>query len=176
MSVEHIKSTSVTNREASPPVANTAGAGAAGRLHSINDYVTAPASASADSTLRVVRVPSNCKVKRVILESEAQAAGKFDVGVYYPITGHTGVADLAANAIDQNLFAIDVDCASAVAPLDVTNYGSSAYTLGKRNQPLWQAAGLSSDPGGYFDIALTVHTTAITTGTGKTGLLVDSVA
>ena len=31
---------------------------------------------------------------------------------------------------------------------------------------LWEALGLASDPGGWFDIVATVVTTAVTTGTG----------
>ena len=64
-----------------------------------------------------------------------------------------------------------IDCASAVVPTEVVNE-SGTYTLDKRKQPLWQAVGLSADPGGYFDIVATVKTTAVTTGTGKFGVRV----
>lgn len=172
MAVDHVLSTSVTNREAVPQVTNSAGAGAAAPIQVIDDYVTAVASSSVDATYRLVRVPSTAKVKRITFESEAQAAGKFDIGVYYPVTGKTGVADLAANAIDQDFFATAVDCAALVLPTVITNE-SATYTLAKRKQPLWQALGLSADPGGYLDIVATVVTTAVTTGTGKLGVIVE---
>lgn len=173
MAVDHVKSTPITNLDASPAVANTAGEGAAVALKSVDGYATALASSSADATYQLVRVPSNCKVKSVILESEAQGAGAFDIGVYYATDGEGGkpTALLAANAISQALFASAVSCAAAVVPTDVTNE-SGTYTLDKRTQPLWQAAGLSADPGGYFDIVATVKTTAVTTGTGKFGIRV----
>ncbi len=162
MAVENLKSTSVTNDDATPIVLNSPGAGGLFRLHEIDDYVTLSASASVGSTYRVVRVPTNAKVKSVVLESEAQGAGKVQIGVYAPNGGAV---------VSVNLFGNDIDLASAVSPTnEVAQSGN--YTLDKRKQPLWQAAGAASDPGGFYDIALTVHTTAVTTGTGKTGLRV----
>jgi len=38
-------------------------------------YATAVAASSVDATYQICRVPSNAKVKSVILESEAQGAG-----------------------------------------------------------------------------------------------------
>lgn len=174
MAVEHVKSTPISNAEATPPVANLTGAGAAGYLREIGGYITAPASASVDSTFRAVRLPSTVKVKAIVINSQAQAAGKVDIGVYYPTAGPGAVADLAANAIDQDFFATAVDLASAVQPTDVTNE-SGTYTPAKQLQPLWQAIGLSADPRCMLDIVMTVVTTAVTTGTGQTGLSVRYV-
>lgn len=169
MALEHVKSTPVSNLDAIPVVPNTAGEGGPNYLREVSGYVTVPAAANVDSTLRCVRVPTTAIIKSLVIESEAQGAGKVDVGVYYPTTGKTGVADLAANAVDQDFFASVVDLAAAVVPTDIVNE-SGTNTLDKRNQPLWQAVGLTSDPGGYFDIVATVKTTAVTTGTGKLGL------
>lgn len=174
MTVDHVKSTAISNADATPAVPNTTGEGASGYLREVSGYATALASSSADATYRLVRVPTTVKVKSIIFESEAQAAGKFDVGVYYPTIGTTGKADLAANAVDQDFFASIIDCASAVVPTEIVNE-SGTNTLDKRNQPLWQAVGLSSDPTGYFDIVATVKTTAVTTGTGKLGVSVRYV-
>lgn len=177
MAVDHVKSATITNLDATPPVANTAGEGAAGRLQEIFGYATAVASSSADATYQLVRIPSNCKVKSIIFESEAQGAGKFDLGLYYATDGVGGHATalLAADAIDQDFFATIIDCASAVTPTEVVNE-SGTYTLDKRNQPIWQAVGLTSDPGGFFDVVATVKTTAVTTGTGKFGISLRYVA
>ena len=62
--------------------------------------------------------------------------------------------------------ASDISCASAVASADVINE-SGNYTVDKRGKQLWDALGLTTDPGGFFDIVAVVHTTAVTTGTGK---------
>lgn len=168
MAVDHVKSTGITNADAN--TANNAGELAVGTLRAVRGYTTAVASSSVDATYQIWRIPSNCSVQRIIFESEAQTAGKVDIGAYYATDGFGGkpTALLAAAAIDQDFFATAVDCASAVTPTDVTNE-SGTYTLDKRTQPIWQALGLTSDPGGNFDICLTVVTTAVTTGTGKWG-------
>lgn len=171
MAVDHVKSTPVTNLDAAPVVYPTAGEGGPAALKSVSSGdVLGVASSSINATYQFVRVPSNSKVKQVIFDSEAQAAGAIDIGVYYATDGEGGkpTALLAAAAISQALFASAVALTSLSQPTDVTNE-SGTYTPAKRNQPLWQAAGLSSDPGGYFDIVGTL-TTAITTGTGKMGL------
>ncbi len=175
MAVEHVKSTPVTNLDATPAVPSTTGEGGKGYLVEVSGYVTVPASASADSTFRFVRVPTTAKIKAVVASSEAQAAGTVDIGVYYPTIGRTGVADLAANAIDQDFFAAVYSYAAASAPTDVTYQAGAGNLRSEINTPLWQALGLTSDPGGFFDIVATVKTTAITTGTGVATLSVRYV-
>jgi hypothetical protein len=171
MAVDHVKSAAITNADASPPVANTSGEGGPAHLLSVSSgSVVALASSSQNATYQFVRVPSNCKVKQLIFESAAQAAGAIDIGVYYATNGEGNqpTALLAANAISQALFASAVALTSASGPTDVTNE-SGNYTPDMRNEPLWKAAGLSSDPGGMFDIVGTLST-AVTTGTGAMGL------
>lgn len=176
MAVDHVKSTFITNLDASPIVANTAGEGGPAPVKIVEGSAVGVASSSIASTYQFVRVPSNSKIKRLWFESAAQTAGKLDLGLYYATDGTGGHATglLAAAAIDQDFFATDIDCASAVAITNVTNE-SGTYTIDKREQPLWQAVGLTSDPGGYFDIVGTVHTTAVTTGTGRWGVRCDYV-
>lgn len=174
MAVNHIKSTPIQNSEATIVVPNATGAGAAGPMREITGSIVAVAADSIDSTYRFVRIPTNAKVKRIRATSQAQGAGAFDFGVYYPTVGSTATADLAANAIDQDFFASAVSFASAVQPTEITNE-SGTYTADKWNQPLWQALGLAADPGGLgFDIVGTA-TTAVTTGTGIVGLSVEFV-
>jgi len=174
MAVDHVKSATITNLDATPVVPLTAGEGGPAPLKYIDGYATAVASSSADATYQLCRIPSNAKVKKIIFESQAQGAGAFDLGLYYATDGVIGktTALLAAAAIDQDFFATVIDCASAVLPTDVTNE-STTYTLDKRTMPIWQAVGLSADPGGNFDIVATVKTTAVTTGTGKFGISVS---
>lgn len=172
--VDHVKSTIITNLDATPPVTPTAGEGAFAHLKHVDGFATVLAASVADSTYQLCRIPSNCKVKRLVFESEAQGAGKVDIGLYYATDGRIGkpTSLLAANAIDQDFFATVIDLASAVKETIVTNE-SGSYTVDKRNQPIWQAVGLSVDPGGNFDIVATVKTTDVTTGTGKIGLTAE---
>lgn len=177
MGTSHLKTAAITNLDATPPTASSSGEGAPGRLVHADGYVTAVAADAAGSTYQLARVPTNAKVKAVILESEAQGAGKVQVGLYYSSSPSDGTPPANQGTVVSgcvNLFAQDVDLTSAYGPTNVTNQ-NGAFTLDKRLQPLWQAAGLSSDPGGFFDIVATVHTTAITTGTGKVGARVEYV-
>jgi hypothetical protein len=173
MAIDHVKSGIITNLDASPAVPPTAGEGGPAPMKYVDGYSTAVASSSAGATYQLARIPSTAKVKTIIFESAAQGAGKFDLGLFYATDGRGGnpTSLLVAAAIDADFFATAIDCASAVTPTDVTNE-SGTYTLDKRIQPIWQAAGLSSDPGGYFDIVASVITTDVTTGTGKFGIKV----
>lgn len=177
MAVENLKTTALTNADATPRVASAKGEGAPGRVHHLDGYQTASASASVGSTYALARLPTTAKVKRVLFESGAQTAGAFSIGVYYASAGpdEPGDSSLAGTAIDADLFASVVNCASAVAITDVTNE-SGTYSPDKRDLPLWQAAGLSADPGGKIDIVATVDTTAVTTGTGKLMVQVEFIA
>lgn len=163
------KSTSLTNLDATPVVQNTAGAGAAGRLKHVNDYLTAPTNAAGTANAninRLVRVPTTAKVKFVYTEGAAQTKGAYNVGVYYSDSTVDGTAaanqGLEANS-SKAFFASSQSFASAVARTDVTNQ-SGTYTVAKRNQPLWQAIGLTTDPGGYFDICATSVATVSVAG------------
>jgi len=173
MAVDHVKSTPITNLDASPAAIQTMGEGGPASLKSISSGdVIGVAASSIDATYQFVRVPSNCKVKQVIFDSQAQAVGTIDLGVYYATDGEGGqpTSLLVAAAISRTLFAAAYSIAAATGQTDVTNQ-STNYTPTKRNQPLWQAAGLAADPGGYFDIVGSLAT-AITTGTGKMGMTV----
>lgn len=164
MSTEALKSASITNRDATPQVANNAGNGAPGRLKMVDDYVTTTSGVTVGSTYRIVQVPSNARVKRLTWEAEAMTQGPFDVGVAYAF----GRQDKpAGDVISAAFFASATSAASAVpAGTEITNE-SGTYTLDKRGKQLWDALGLSADPGGYFDIIFT-STNTITAG-GKMG-------
>ena len=170
MGTSALKSTQITNLDATPVTPNTRGINAPGGVQLVDGYVTAVASDAAGSTYKMVRVPSNAVVKRLTLASEAQGAGKINLSVYYSDSAVDGTQPSLQGIIvpttGDQFFASDVDLTSAVTPTDVTNE-SGNYTPDKRNKRLWDALGLTSDPGGFFDIVAVVHTTAITTGTGK---------
>ena len=156
-----LKSTAITNREATPRVLNSPGRGAPGRLHMVTVYLASVTAAlSITSVIRMCEIPAYCVVKRVSFQSAAQGAGKFDIGLYR--TNGDGGA-----VVDQDFFATAVDCASAVAITDVTNE-STTYTQAKQQQPIWQAAGMTTAPapGTMLDVACVVASTDVTTGTG----------
>jgi len=169
MAIDHVKSLAITNLDASPVVPVTAGEGTGATLNAVSSGdVIGVASSSIAATYQFVRVASNCKIKSLLFSSEAQAAGTVNLGLYYATDGLGGkpTALLLANTINATLFASAIAVTSAVTQQEVL---ANAFTPLMRNQPLWQAAGLASDPGGEFDIVGTLAA-ALTTGTGKMGL------
>lgn len=163
-----LKGVEISNREATPRVLNKPGLGEGAVEKTAYGYLASvPASLSITSVIRLVSIPSNAIITGLYLQSAAQTAGKFDVGLYR--TNGDGGA-----VVDQDFFATAVDCASAVVITDVLNE-SGTNTIAKQSQPIWQAAGMSADPKSQLDIALTVVTTDVTTGTGAISLRVKYV-
>ncbi len=161
-----LKSASVTNDDASPAVANTEGKGAPARLKHVNDFYNSPANdGSTLHVIKLVRIRSNAVVKSVVVEGAALTKGAFDVGLYYSTANDGTQPTLQGTAVDLDFFATAVDFSSAVAKTDVTNERTAAgYPVSARNKPIWEAAGLSTDPGGYFDVAFTLMNTQTVTG------------
>lgn len=156
-----LKSTAVADAVAVPPVLHNPGMGGQGIVKQVYGYIASVTAAlSATSVIRLCQVPSNAVVDSVVISSDAQGAGKFNIGVYLPNGG------LVAFTNSDSFFTADLDCASAVIDQQCVMKATSRNTIAKRNQPLWQAIGMAADPGGVLDIAATVHTTDVTTGTG----------
>lgn len=165
MAVVTTKSSIITNRDGGAGTLNSSILDG-GRAREKYDIVAAANGDSATSKYIICQVPTNCRVTRVLLWSDAlggSAAG--DVGVYRT------TADGGA-AVDADFFATAAAVASAVAGTDITNE-STTNTLIKRGQPLWQALGVASDPGGFYDIVITL--TAATAAAGSIGLTVAYV-
>ncbi len=176
MSIEALKTTSITNLDATPMVANTAGEGAGQALLVQTEYITVSAAASTTSTYRMIRVPTNAKVKSLVVESEAMGGGNVNLSVYYSDAYATdGSPPTQAGAIvggspgGNAFFASDIDLTSAIVGTQIINE-SGTNTLNLRNTALWSALGLTADPGGFFDLVYVVHTNAITTGAARLGL------
>lgn len=161
MVTETLKSTSITNLDATPVIRPTGAEGAPGYLRHINDFLTPTSGKTAGSIYRFVRIPSYARVKAVIVAGAAQTVGKYDFGLYHsdstvdgtPVSKNNGTI---LNSDSLSYFASDYSFASAVNDANITNL--RLHTPAQRNKPIWQAAGLSSDPGGYFDVAATLKT------------------
>ncbi len=152
MALEYLKSTQITNRDATPAVLNNPVTDA-GVLRAKVATIAPSASASISATYRMVDIPSNARVHRVIFQAAAMGTGKFDIGVYRNTRDGGAV-------VDADFFASAVDCSAAVAMTDVTNE-SAEYSMAEQTQQLWQAVGASEDPKSTYDITLTA-TSAVT--------------
>lgn len=152
MAVVNRSSGFITNADASPPVINDSYL--RGQVNEAVGTITPATDDSATSIGRLVRVPSNCRLSKLELSAaDFTTAGVADIGVY------RSVADGGA-VVDADFFASLLDFAAGSGlgtHNDVTNE-SGTYTLAKQVQPLWQAVGLASDPGGYLDICYTITT------------------
>lgn len=164
MTAEALKSTPITNLDASPPVRTTTGKGVPGVVQMADGTATATDTTTTGSTYRLCRIPSNAIVKQLwACLDTAVTTFTVDMGVYYPTVGAPpGVTP--ATALDADLFASAVALASIVVPTQYTmEAAAAALIVADMFKPLWDLAGLTSDPGCDLDIVFT--TTATTDGT-----------
>lgn len=172
MAVFNLKSTLITNRDATPKVL-TDNLVSGGMLKESEGYVaSAGATDSAGTTYRLCTVPSRARVSSVVMQNTAFGAGAaFNVGVYWPsyipfpiapFGDHPTPAD-AGTVISANFFANALSVAAAAGPTDVVNQ-SGTNTIAKQEMSLWQAIGLTADPGLDLDIVVTIQTAIIAAG------------
>lgn len=179
MAVENLKSIPITALDTLPKIDNIAGQGASGYVRQQGAYISPSTAASVASTYRLIRINTNVQVKHLLLESSADTNGTVSVGLAYSDAPLFGITDgtpaalagtvVAGNGV--NFFATSFSLATATnEPTDIVNQ-STNYPPSARNLPIWQAVGLASDPGGFFDILLTV--TAAIQATGLLGVEVE---
>lgn len=156
MAVVTVKSTTISNRDNVPPIIND-GRLERGSLRSSHGYTTATNGDSATSKYILASVPTTALVRKLLFScANLGASSAVNVGVY------RNTKDGGA-AVSASLFASAQATSAALSNSDVTNQ-SGSYTLDKQEQPLWQAAGLTSDPGGTLDIVATVSVAIAATG------------
>lgn len=168
MATEIVKSTAITNLDATPPTRATSGKGAVytpQKVHAVA-HVTSGVTAAGESYYRMVRVRSTVKIKRILMWLDvAGTTITGDVGLYYsdsPNLDGTSSPNSAGGAINVDHFASAVALAAIVlVPLDVTREATT-YLGADMELPLWNtsASGLTADPGGFFDIVFTLTSTA----------------
>lgn len=154
----NLKSTIISNRDASPKVLTDAFV-SGGEVRESEGFVqTGSAADAVGSTYRLCQVPSNARVTSLVLQNDALGAGAVvNIGVYYPTTVPVGAglsSALAGTAINASAFAAAVSVAAVGAATEVVTRANVAINL--QEQALWQLAGLTSDPLIYLDIVITV--------------------
>lgn len=155
MAVVNTKSPQVTAQDAGT-MANAYVAG--GRLHSKSDVVAIGATDSANSTFRVVRIPSNARLSGVTLFNDALGTGgAANIGIYQTATngGAAVSAALLASGVSLVAASTNGDGMAAVAPAN-------------RTKRLWELLGLAADPMREYDVVVTL--TAAGTAGGNVGL------
>lgn len=160
MAVVAVKSSAVTNADAG--VLNNARVAKMSMREAVGTVELANGDSIA-STYRVARIPSNARVSRVLISCDAITSGAGDVGVYQT-AGNGGAV------VDADFFASAQSIATALVNTDITHEADPAdagagFGLADVEKPLWQALGLTVDPGIDYDVALTLTAAAAAAGT-----------
>lgn len=135
-----------------------------GRLRFKRIEIELPDSANND-TVRFASFKSNDVILGIkIYSDDLGTAGTLDLGLAY-----TGSANDGAT-IDADRFASAIDVNQAAVNGTEVMSESGVLTADLVARPLWQAAGLTEDPGGNFDLLGT--TPAGTTAAGTVTLVV----
>tara|TARA_Y100000310_G_scaffold239682_1_gene243370 strand:- start:9274 stop:9792 length:519 start_codon:yes stop_codon:yes gene_type:complete len=125
--------------------------------------------------VHVALVPMNAKILSIKLfnddlDSNGSPALAADVGLYYG--GDNGIGVSVGDVIDRDCFATAItDLQSASSGLEV---GYEARDF-KNNKEVWEDGGLSSNPGGWAYVSVTIETAAATAAAGDLRLDVEYV-
>jgi len=158
MAVVAVKSTLITNADATPVVLNSP------RVDGAFEHVkvaTAAITSGDDiaSTYRMFRVPSNAVMT--------------DLRIYSPDIGTTTISDIGLYAADGGAVADADFFASALSLKDGALNGvdvlheAAVFTIANSGKELWDALGLTSDPSVFYDVTLTLTGAADATATVK---------
>ena len=140
----------VANFEAAPQVANDAGL-----LHGVvrvaqGTIALAAGDSDNDDVVMLAPIPSNAVVPQIFVGSDTFGGScTFNVGIY----------QTDGTVVDEDYFATAVADAAALA--DVRHEAANINTAGKM---MWEMAGASSDPGGFYYIAATMAAAGGTEG------------
>lgn len=158
MAVVNTKSTLVTNADASPSTMSGVVV-SGGRRRSMVATLEAVSGDSIGSTYRMFRVSSQWRIAEIVLYCDAITTCAADVGLYN-VPG-TGSAD--GSVVDADAYASAQSLASAITT--GTNVAFEARNVDKIANQVWQDAGLTSDSGKQYDLALTLTAAAGSAGT-----------
>ena len=167
MTIEALKTTAITNLDATPAV-RTTNYGA--RSEKAFGSILATTAYTVGSTYRLVRLPSNAVLQALSFWLDA-AVTTFtgDVTLYYSDQSADGT-DSSSGLVTAHVIATAYAFAAVTTPTDVflggnikgANVWTATPTAGTYGDPLWKLAALASDPGGFMDV--TIVTTATTSG------------
>lgn len=148
MAVVTLKSSAVTDRDASPRELADA-AISRGDIKEFVGAVTANNDDSVGSVYIMGSIPSNARVSQVLLSCDGAATtGAADIGLYQT-TANGGAV------VDADVFASAQALTSTLSNSDVT-HESGVYGIEDSELYLWEVLGLSTDPNIHYDVALTL--------------------
>lgn len=162
MAVVTTKSGVITNRDATPRVAN-AGALVKGALKQAIGTAEAANGDSIASKYILAQIPSNAVGELVKLYCDAITTCAGDIGIYRTTADGGAVVDVDFYASAQSL-------ASALTGTDVQHEADAAdggvgFGLADLEKPLWQRLQLTADPNVMYDVVVTLTAAAGSAGT-----------
>jgi len=140
----------VANFEATPPVLNNSAL-----LHGVlrvaqGTIVVAAGDSDDDDIVMLAPIPSNAVVPQIWVGSDTFGGScTFNVGIYQS----------SGTVVDEDYFASAVADAAAMADVRF-----EAANINTASSKLWEMAGASSDPGGYYYISATMAAEGGTAG------------
>ena len=158
MAVVAVKSTLITNADATPVVLNSPRVDGGSERVAVATAEIANGDSIA-STYRMFRVPSNAVMT--------------DLRIYSPDIGTTTITDIGLYAADGGAVADADFFASALSLKDGALNGTdvlheaAVFTIANSGKELWDALALTSDPRVFYDVTLTLTAAADATGTVK---------
>lgn len=162
MSAFNLKSTAITNRDATPPRLNDAVLGKGYAYESIG-VERVPQTADAGSQIRLFTMPSSGRLTG--LEYAYAGMGStaaFDVAAWYPTKVPAQSSVVAGALISSSFLAANVSFVVDTGSGWTDAIGTVAQaSLPRRQMALWQLLGLPSDPNLDIDIGFTIRTTNV---------------
>jgi hypothetical protein len=164
MAVVNTKSTQVTNADAAIQTQNKA-KHAEGRLYCASETVAIASGDSVGSTYRMLRVHSSWSLKSIrLFFDDIGTTGAADVGLYQTAANGGAVVDADAYAS-----AVVMNAGANTGGLELL-FESGIKDINEVNEEVWEDAGLSADPGRWYDLVLTL--TGAADGAGDVTMIV----
>lgn len=146
----NVNTTIISNRTATPRVANESWNNAPVKSTGVG-LLEVSTNEDAGDILRFVPVRSNAVVRAVFLYCDAvSTAGAINLGLYR-------TTDDGGAVVDADFFASAQVVTTALVRSNVA-HESGVYNIDDLDKPLWEALGLTEDPGIWYDVAATVTT------------------
>jgi hypothetical protein len=143
-----------------------------GNVYLATGTVTVASTAvdNADDNIFMGLVPSNAVILDVEflcddLDSHATPTLAANIGLVYSGIGHNDKSKVLGDAADVDVFGTAVTTFQA-AKTTWTSLRFEADAIGDVTKTAWEAAGLASDPGGYFAVVVDVSNQAATAAGG----------
>ena len=163
----NLKSTLLTNRDATPKLLTDAGI-SGGAINESKGVVFTGATDAAGSTYRLVTMPSDGFVSSLSYYNTALGSGcVVDVAAWYPTSFQSGGGGFLAQSLTTTLISSSTFATALVGNTAHVDWTACMSTLGTTvpdgaDFPIWQILGLSADPECNIDLGFTVRTAVAT--------------